>query len=79
MKLTLLVTIFASLAAAQGADAGFTGNVPDVTGAVIPQTVVTALNLNTGVAAKDDRTLPESTCFPRFLAATTLDITLGNQ
>jgi Carboxypeptidase regulatory-like domain/TonB dependent receptor len=41
---------FVSLATAQGTDALLTGNVVDASGAHIPDAIVTALNINTGVA-----------------------------
>ncbi len=50
MKFVAGLFLFASLAAAQGTDAVLTGSVLDSTGAVVPQSAVTALNLNTGVA-----------------------------
>ena len=53
MKLVALLVCFLSLAFAQGTDALLTGNVLDSTGAHIPDAVVTALNINTGVSTSD--------------------------
>ncbi len=50
MKLLLGVFLFALLAFAQGTDAVVTGTVLDPTGAVMPETAVTALNTDTGVS-----------------------------
>jgi hypothetical protein len=53
MKIIALFMLLASLAAAQGTDALLTGNVVDSTGAHIPDAVVTALNINTGVSTTE--------------------------
>ncbi len=53
LKLVAGLFLFVSLAAAQGTDAVLTGSVLDTTGAVVPQASVIALNINTGVAAKE--------------------------
>ena len=45
--------LFASLVAAQGTDSVLTGSVLDSTGAAVPQSSVTAKNLNTGVATRE--------------------------
>jgi hypothetical protein len=50
MKLLLGVFLFALLASAQGTDAVVTGTVLDQAGAAMPDTLVTALNTDTGVS-----------------------------
>ena len=51
MKLLASLLFFVCLAAAQGTDAVLTGEVLDATGAHVPEAVVTALNIKTGVSA----------------------------